>query len=86
MFGPKIIGAENSIASDSLGINFLKDRKAAVRLDEYTRAQKSIEIGVFQESSVAPILFTLFTALMFCLFPRRNEKVGLDICRYFNDG
>ncbi len=56
--------------------SFLKDRKAAARLDGCKRAQESIEIGVPQVSPVAPIRFLLFTASRFCFFFKKKEESG----------
>lgn len=65
---------------------FLKDRKAAIRLDGQTGEQEPVQIGVPQGSPAAPILFILFTASLFKLFFHENKKPGLAIRGYVDDG
>ncbi len=58
---------------------------AAIRLDSQTGKQEVMEIGVPQGSTVAPILFMLFTALLLQLFHGRNKQPGLTIRGYVDD-
>lgn len=66
--------------------SFLTNRKAAIRLDGYTVIQEEVKIGVPQGSPVAPILFMLFTALLFKLFSDDKKEPGIAIRWYVDDG
>lgn len=66
--------------------SFLTDRKAAIQLDGYIRSQEKVCIGVPQGSPVAPILFMLFTTLLFKLFFLTAREPGVVIRGYVDNG
>lgn len=66
--------------------SFLTDRKAAIRLDGHIGSQEKVCIGVPQGSSVAPILFMLFTTPLFKLFSLTAREQGVAIRGYVDDG